>query len=168
MHVFSDPLLSCLQFNYINVWYHKDAVEFWLRRIISNIKVIVLVFCFRLCLIRHYSPSTNGNRLNYPWSADITGIPPPPQRAGRTLGLNLDYAGVSLSTVQVLAKQSITDCFMANHSRSLPLMLSFWRITLTDPQEVTAFLPMLLSLVTSEQLTYLNCWIFSFQRPVGR
>jgi hypothetical protein len=111
-------------------------------RIVSKIKAKMLVLHFKsekhfqtLCLIRHYFPSTDGGSSNYLWSADITGIPPPPRRAGCTLGSNLDCAGVSLSTVRFIAKQSTTDCFMAKLYRSSPSMPSFFRMPVTHPRQ---------------------------------
>jgi len=111
-------------------------------RIVSKIKAVMLVLHFKsekhlqtLCLIRHYFPSTNGESSNYLWPADITGIPPPPRRAGCTLGPNLDYAGVSLSTVRFIAKQSTTDCFMVKLCRSSPSIQSFFRMSVTHPRQ---------------------------------
>ena len=111
-------------------------------RIVSKIKAVMLVLHFKsekhlqtLCLIRHYFPSTNGESSNYLWPADITGIPPPPRRAGCTLGPNLDYAGVSLSTVRFIAKQSTTDCFMVKLYRSSPSMPSLFRMPVTHPRQ---------------------------------
>jgi len=131
---------------------------FEFRCIVSDIKAVTLVLYLHPVLYLPLLPKHRGNSSNCLWSAGITGIPPPREPPGCTLGLNLNYAGVSLLTVQVLAKQSTTDCFMVKHLS----LIAFDAIGLTDkkcPQAVLACLPMSLSVSAAEQLTYLSRWI---------
>ncbi len=62
-------------------------------------------FCFSF-FMRFYStqlPEAQGQQIRLTEASVIIGLSPPRQRPGCVLGLNLDYAEVSLCAAQVLA-----------------------------------------------------------------